>query len=304
MMTLEPPRGHPPEVAGLRLRVPLPAGVVAYRVPGELCALVSFTLENIAPLWFATSIQDCRRILREHVGLAVLATIPAAGEMELERLSLLREEFPHAGWVGLFVDGLSDLGVLARLGALGVQEIVPAKRLRTPGVLGSALSRGETASVVARLWRLTRLDVADEVSTILWAALRIAHEPISMAALATAARMHERTIRKHCERHRLASPQWIVGWARCLLIAFYLEEAGRTVQSISLVLGFATPVLLANHLRRYTGRSATELRKVGALNTVARLLEAQLRPGRDRTELADDESRVERLGDRPYLRII
>lgn len=197
MTKLERHGGRPPKVSGPRSRSPLPTGVVAYRVPANLCPLVTFSLEEVAPVWFASSIDDGRRILSEHVGLAVLATIPAAeAQAQLEDLSGLCQEFPHAGWVGLFVDGVSDLGALAHLGALGVHKIVPATRLHTSSVLRDALSRGEAASVAARLRHVTHLDVHEPAATLLWRALSIAHAPISMAAFAAAARMHERTIPK------------------------------------------------------------------------------------------------------------
>ncbi len=42
-------------------------------------------------------------------------------------------------------------------------------------------------------------------------------------------------------------------------VAYDLEEDGRSVQSISALLAFASPALLTNHIRRYTGMNPTLL---------------------------------------------
>ena len=268
----------------LRARSVCPVGVVAHKLPPDLSSLVTLSLVDVAPFWLKNSVAECRDVLRKNPGAAVLATIPHSDESEdLEHLTQLRNEFPHSAWVGLFVDGYSDFKALACLGGHGVREIVPAEGLRALGRLPLALVSSETASVAERICQLARLDPGDPLSTVLSAAIRIAHAPASMVELATTMRRHERTIRRYCDQHGLVSPQWSIGWARCLHTAYYLEETGRTVQSIASVLSFETGATLSNHLRRYTGHSATELRQLGAMATVARLAKEKLRL--DRTDV-------------------
>lgn len=256
----------------------LPVGVLAYGLTEELSELVSLSLADVVRVWFRSSVAECREVLRDNPCVAVLATIPDSdASEELEELAQLYDDFSHSAWVGLFVDGHSNLKALARLSGHGVREILPAARLRITSAFLLALVNSETASVGDRVCQLARFSVDDPLAAVLSAAIRIAHKPVSLQELATVMRKHERSIRRYCDRHHLASPQWILGWARCFQIAYYLEETGRTVQSIAMVLGFETGAKLGNHLKRYTGHSPTSLRNLGAMETVLSQATKELR---------------------------
>jgi AraC-like DNA-binding protein len=180
--------------------------------------------------------------------------------------------------LGIFDDATSDLNAVARLGSVGVLDVLPAAPDVGAQVVCQAISRGHIESLVGRIWRLSSLTVAEDVATVLRPAVRLAHSGVLLPRLAAATKLHERSLRKYCEAHGLPSPQWIIGWARTLVTAYYLEENGRSVQSISSLLGFSSPALMANHLRRYTGETASTLRRGSPLLTVARKLEQALLP--------------------------
>jgi AraC-like DNA-binding protein len=210
----------------------------------------------------------------------VLVTTPSKlSDPVLEASIALRERFQQTPFAALFISSHSDIGALARLAAGGVQHVLVSDQLRNLDHCYAALASSETWSIAQRVWRRAGINANDCVVTLLLAALRLAHEPLSMSRLAAAAQMHERTLRKYCERNHLPSPQWFIGWARCLLAAYYLDERGRSVQSIAEILHFNSAGLLANHLKRYTGCTASELRRSGALTTAARRFEAFLQTG-------------------------
>jgi AraC-like DNA-binding protein len=270
------------ELAGLRLRRPLPTGLILLSVEAAQRDTIAEIIAGAFSLYHASTAAACQSVLLRHVGLAVLTTVPSAtATRDVEALVALRQQFPHSAWIGLFEEGLSEVRHVATLGRSGITELVIAAQLHRPGVLIGALARGETESVAARIWRLAGMCVDDACASLLKPALRLAHEPILLNRLAEVTRMHERTLRKYCSHAGLPSPQWIIGWARCLVTAFYLEEPGRSISSISTLLDFKTPVQLANQIRRYTGLTATALRQQGALQTTGRLLVGHLRRARE-----------------------
>ncbi|MBL0939346.1 MAG: helix-turn-helix transcriptional regulator [Gemmatimonadaceae bacterium] len=226
---------------------------------------------------FTSSWRECQERLLDRAGVTLLVPIPSARETDLlEQLVSIRERFPHVAMVGLFVEGVSDLSATAKLGARGVSDVITSSRIGAGHALLDTLSHSETEGVATRLWRLAHLDVNDECATLLRTTLRLAHQPVTLPQLARAARMHERTLRKYCEQYGMPSPQHIIGWARCLMVAYYLEEEGRTIQSIAGLLAFPSPALMANHIRRYTRQTPRDLRAYGAVRIVGRMFEAQI----------------------------
>lgn len=239
---------------------------------------MTFYCTDIARCEFALSADAAHARLRNRTHIAVVMAVPSAGQAAcIDDYLNLRRQFSQTAFLALFVSGDSDLTSLARLASGGISHVLVQQRLHLQEHVLSTLASSTTHQTAGRVWAQASIEADNEVVTLMLAALRLAHRPISLPQLAQATQMHERTLRKYCDRHRLPSPQWIIGWARCLLAAYYLEESGRPVQAVAEVLHFNSAVLLANHLRRYTGLTATELRRCGALAIAARRLEEFLR---------------------------
>ncbi len=257
----------------------MPDVVIAFRLSIKLQRCLFDALGGVMPVHYTADLSECVAYLRRQHSAAVVVQVPhTVAEADLSALTDLRVQFPFVPILGIFHGARSDLSAVARLGAVGVLDVIPADSAHSPDTLMAQLSRGQIESLVTRIWRLSSLEVAETVATVLRPAVRLAHAPISVPRLAAAMRMHERSLRKYCESKRLPSPQWIIGWARTLVIAYYLEEKGRSVQSIATLLGFASTARLDEHLRRYTGAGAKALRVDTPLNAVARRLEAALAP--------------------------
>lgn len=259
----------------LRLRTPLPAGVVAFALPLALLREVKFAVHHAVPVSDTDSVPDCEQLLARNVGQCLLVRVPAPDEdAMLERLITLRGRFPRVPCVALFIEAESDSRWVLRLGGAGVTELVACSQLVPSVPLTNALIRCETDSLAIRVWKSAMLQVDDALLAVVKPALRLAHSPISMLRLAAATQMHERTLRKYCDQHGFASPQWIIGWARLLTAAYYLDEPGRTVQDVAELLAFPSAASLANHVRRYTNTTPSALRAAGAVRTVASCMEA------------------------------
>jgi AraC-like DNA-binding protein len=256
----------------------LPATVVVLGAPRDWHAELRATLGRLVQLRFVSSEPECAEILHTTASVAVVLTIPGPQRSSaVEALTRLRAAFPQTPFVAFYIATYSDLGALAQVAAGDVRHVLVSERIHHLDHCYLTLAASDSWSTAARVWAKAAVRTDDFVSTLMNAALRLAWHPVSLPRLAMAARMHERTLRKQCDRYGVPSPQWLIGWARCLVAAYYLEEPGRPVQRIAELLHFNSAVLLANHLKRYTGHTATELRRLGAVETTARRFETFLR---------------------------
>ena len=265
---------------GVRRRLPLPDRVVTLALGSTREDSVSDTLRQHVALVHTASVDECRRMLASEGNPCVILRVPSAAEEALvSQLLNLHCQFPHARYVALHDSATSDSRWVLRLGGAGVTELVLCAPRVPADALLAALSRCETDTVAVRVWRQAGLNVADVVTSVLKPAIRLAHSQITLQRFAAAAGMHERSLRKYCEHHGLPSPQWIIGWARLLMAAYYLEEPGRTIQQVSELLDFHSPAAFGNANRRYTGLTLSQLRQTGPVATVSRMLAAAVARG-------------------------
>lgn len=189
----------------------------------------------------------------------------------------VKARFPHCPVIALHRPGTSGVKALARAAALGITEILVVDGVLPTAEFLMCLSACRTESVARTVWSRARADIDAGLETILVRALRMAERPITLSALAVNSGMPERSLRQYCERHGYPNPQWIIGWARLLCAAYYIEEPGRSIDSIANLLEYSSPSAFRNQLRRYTGLTASSVRAGGAIHTVARALERDVR---------------------------
>ena len=181
----------------------------------------------------------------------------------LSMLQHVRSDFPHAGVIAVFSPGRSSHQQLLQIGAIGVSDVLVVEGELSADYIRTRLGRAAAHSVANRIGNALADHLPDAWVTLFKVALRLAQRPVMLPDFAVAAGMHERTLRKHCSRAGLLSPQWVLGWARVLTAAYYLDEPGRTVVAVANLLGFPSPSALQNLLRRYTGVAPRTLRQDG-----------------------------------------
>jgi AraC-like DNA-binding protein len=162
------------------------------------------------------------------------------------------------------------------LGALGVTEIVTVHSDEAEGPehpISSAARRLNLRSVTEEVVGAMPSSLPAALLPILATAVALAYRPITAAALATALGTNERTLRRQCTRRCLPSPQWIIGWARLLLVARYLQQPGTTLTNVAALLAYPTNAALGAQVRRYLRVSPSALRHSRSLEVIYRRLE-------------------------------
>jgi AraC-like DNA-binding protein len=189
-----------------------------------------------------------------------------------------------------------------RLSELGVSDLLDVNEGIRPDDARHAVSKAFSDATTLRVWQAVTNEFEqrgdrcpDDLVTLLKRALRHAHSHLPASRLAALVQMHERTLRKYCEARSLPSPQILVGWARLLTAALYLDDPGRNIAEVADLLGYPTPSALRKQIARYTRRSPRELRDDGAVRVVTSLFHQAVRPelntepSRPRLTLVRDE---------------
>ena len=270
----------------------VPRRVVTIALPPLMRLGVRDALPKHVLVSEVASALECAQILRQEVGVTVVFAVPAdlsepAGAPFLQ----LQREFPNTPFIALFDDETSEPRWGLELGRWEISDMVTCTPTVPAPLLLSSITRCEAETVAIRVWKRAGITVADELLPVLKPALRIAHSPIALAALAKAAMMPERSLRDYCAQRQLPSPQWIIGWSRLLVAAYYLEEPGRTIQSVVELLQFPSHDVFAHTVRRYTGMTASRLREKDPVRTIGRLLAMALTPRPGASSRARDKSR-------------
>ena len=189
-------------------------------------------------------------------GAQALAPLPLAGNLDLLGLiEAFRRCYP---WVPLIVlasrGGRDALEMAVRLGRIGVAMLIDMDEHDWPHRLRRVVMANGRAALSNAVWEQADLQLSAAAATIFKVALRLAHEPFTVEQLATACRIHERTLRKYCNREGLPNPQWIVGWARLLLAGYLLDQGSTEKERVASQLGFNTAIELQKMMHRYLKR--------------------------------------------------
>ena len=203
-----------------------------------------------------------------------VALVDLAGRMEVEDgLVELRALFPHLGLI-LMARRHDDPVALFRLGRAGIRSLILLSVDNLHGELPRTLLRAAedgTASLVAR--RLSAYLPRRELRT-----LRLALDGVHLrwsadefAARIGFSRPH---LSVRMKRLGLPSTGHLLTWARLLHAGRWLEEPGRTGESVSRQLEYSSGAAFRRALKQYTGATTTEVVEAGGLGfVIARFVE-------------------------------
>lgn len=162
---------------------------------------------------------------------------------------------------------------LARLASACMTDVLVQESDHFHSGLVECIRRFVCEPIASAILREARIVVAPDMELLLHRALRLSSKPCSVEQLSRAAKTPERSLRYYCEQRGFMTPRRLLGWCRVLYVAFLLEDRARTVESIAELLEYPSPTALRNQLHDYTQLTATQLREMGPLSTVARRFE-------------------------------
>ncbi|MES2522624.1 MAG: AraC family transcriptional regulator [Gemmatimonadota bacterium] len=257
-----------------RRRVQIPSAIIAVAVSTGLGARLRQMVGGAAAVVHAGSVDEAIETVRITRGACVLIVVPVGEESEdIRAFRRFRTLYPHVAVVALFVEGTSSHQGMLALGRSGLTDVLSVDSDLNPNAVWIALARAYAQGVSHRVWEEFQPQIPDALVTLLKTALRVGEAPLTARELANAAGVPERSLRKLCEDAGIPSPQWVIGWARLLIAAHYLEERGRTIQQVAELLAYPSSCALRNQLRRYTGQSPRRLRTEGVTRALCHALE-------------------------------
>lgn len=258
-------------------RRPALGHVAAFVLTPQHRARIVDALHNKAVLLFVPSFDQVLITLRSSTAAVDVVVLPGrdnhgtSAERIIRHVKAARPGAAIVAWCGAHQS--AELGALA---SAGVHEFI----------LSGLNDTGVTLRAVVEAAR--RASAAEQVMSQLAGIIPPTLHPVAEAIVANPARItsirdmaselgiHRKTLFNWTRRAGSLAPAELLGWCRLALVAYHLEATGCTVETISLDLGYPSPTSLRNTLKRYTGMTASDLRRRGAFAVVAAALRTKL----------------------------
>ena len=267
---------HAPRPASALGAAHSPSGIV---VAALLDATLAGECERLLPhcrLLRCRTVLDTISALRKEPGALLIVPVAAEGDaVTAGAVASLCTRYAGAPIIALFQREVSSVKSAVQLGVLGVEEIVtvPAAAEDGDSALRDAAQRLGACGYAADVVRVMPASLPRSIVPMLAAAVSVAHRPVSAAGLAAALGTSERTLRRQCANECLPSPQWIIGWARLLLVARHLQRAASSLASVAALLGYPSDAAMGAQVRRYLHVTPSTLRHAHSVDAVYRCLE-------------------------------
>jgi AraC-like DNA-binding protein len=161
---------------------------------------------------------------------------------------------------------------IVRLAKAGADDVVLVGEGEARYALERLIKRAQFARFVARSISTVADSFPAATGAILAHAIHRADKALSVTQLALAVGVDRRTLVNRLRAAGLPGPETVISWCRLLLAAHLLEDSGRSVERIALLLGFGSGVALRNMFRRHLGIAPSALRDEGGFECAARRL--------------------------------
>lgn len=211
------------------------------------------------------------RMVRERpvTGAVVdLATVPPVPSPEAA-LAELRGQFPHLGLV-LLVRKLRDPVSLFRLGRAGIRSLILLSVQDLELELGKALSRAERESAASLVTRILSPYLPRRELRVAYLAMDSVHRQWSAEELAREVGLTRPFISERLKAFGLPSLGHFLLWTKLFHAGHWLEEPGRTGESVGRQLEYSSGAAFRRALRHYTGATPTAVKEGGGLQLIMR----------------------------------
>jgi hypothetical protein len=222
------------------------------------------------PVRHVSDLQDLWRLLQGSTAQVdvVVIGVSASQTNVVEVVRRIVRERPHAAVVAYCTPGAQHAASLRALAAAGVHQIVVEGSDDTPIALRAVLQDAQRQC--AAEWLLHEMSGLFDpaLHPFLEAALSNPSAITTVPGVASALGVHRKTLFNRCRRAGVPMPSELLVWVRLGLVAYYLDCTACTVETIATEMAYPSATALRNTLKRYTRRTAQELRQHGAVETV------------------------------------
>jgi AraC-like DNA-binding protein len=230
-------------------------------------------------LGFASRWAEARTMACANATQMLVFDSYATGCFDGRPVAHFAEQFPSCVLVGYsqFPHGCArDVLVLSRA---GVHEIATMDLDDAPtplaDLLDCALENGTLTKALLLLERRTPPAIRDLLPALLFRA----DGCLTPAEVARHCHCHPKTLRAHLRNAGLPSTGKLIVWTRLIHACHLLQDPGRSVERVALVLGFDSANNFRNQLLRYVGLRPTDLRERARVESVLERFQAALGPG-------------------------
>jgi AraC-like DNA-binding protein len=236
-----------------------------------------------AALRSEASIRYCGRLTEVlamvEAGLANLVVVDHRdhdGSPTLPAVRRLRDDYPSVPVVMYLPMSAIVSGAVMEYAKAGVSQLVFQGVDDLKASLRSAVDAAlDQVSAVALAADLEPL-IPPTVGPFLRYCLEHARRNITVEEVAAAMGVHRKTLVDRLKAARMPSPRATIGWCRLLVAARMLDDPGRTVEHVALMLDFPSGAALRNMFKRYTGLRTTEVRENGGVRCLVHALKREL----------------------------
>lgn len=228
-------------------------------------------LEPRHALALAHSWGGFNRIVRERPvtgGVVDLMKVPTVPSSE-GALADLRTQFPHLGLV-LLVRRLRDPFSLFRLGRAGIQNLILLSAQDLESELGRALARAQEGTATSLVTRFLSPYLPRRELRMAFLAMDSVHRRWSAEELAGRLGLTRPFISELLKGYGMPSLGHFLLWTKLFHAGHWLEEPGRTGESVGRQLEYSSGAAFRRALKHYTGATPTEIREGGGLKLVLR----------------------------------
>ena len=210
-----------------------------------------------------------QRVVRERPILTAVLDESAlpAGRAPEDSLGELRAQFPNLGLV-LVSRRHDDPVRLFRLGRAGVTNLILLGVEDLGRTLPRALHRASSGGATAVVTRAMAPYLPRRELEALRIAMDGVHHRWSAEEFAEAVGLSRPFLSERLKASRLPSAGHLLIWVRLLHAGFWLEEPGRTGESVSRQLEYSSGAAFRRALKLYTGATPTEITLGGGLRLV------------------------------------
>lgn len=208
--------------------------------------------------------------------VVVLDTRERDGQSTLPVVRQLRDAFPSVPVVLYFAispDTSRDVLAFARAGVNDlVLRDVDDLRYSLRSALSAAADHCSAHTIVNELEPLLPANVLPMVQY----SLENGRRAISVEEVADALNVHRKTLVDRLSGSHLPTPSALIAWCRLITAARLLEDPGRSVEQVALILDFPSGTSMRNMMKRYTGLRPGEIRENGGVRCVLHALKRTL----------------------------